>query len=213
MPLLKAGLLEEGEARRVQASFDLTSLEVLAAGGVTLDMLAPRIVADLELGDFTRQNTAARFLYGLSPEVVNSQPIPPTLDFSLGAKLVEATIDVYHSWGADEAIAWPYVSNWSPPRLQGGIWAAVSLAGGQFLRLPPSPHLPNLIAAAAGKSVLREILEAVAKMLDSSLQHLPGEHFEWAGRIYLTLAEKYTGDDRVAIISFVDHLRTQVSDQ
>ena len=112
-------------------------------------------------------------------------------------------------------MAWSYLSNWSPPRLQGGIWAAVSFASGQFLRLPPSPHLPNLIAAAAGKSVLGEILEAVAKMLDSSLhlQHLPDEHFEWAGRIYLTLAEKYTGDDRVAIISFVNHLRTQVSDQ
>jgi adenosylhomocysteine nucleosidase len=213
MPLLKAGLLEESEARRVQASFDLTSLELLAAGGVTLDVLVPRIIADLELGDFTRQNTAARFLYGLSPEVVNSQPIPATLDFSLGAKLVEATIGVYHSWGADEAMAWPYVSDWPPSRLQGGIWAAVSLSSGRFLRLPPSPHLPNLIAAAAGKSVLHEILENVAEMLDSSLQQLPGEDFEWAGRTYLALAEKYTGDDQTAIISFVDHLRTQVSDQ
>lgn len=209
-PLLRAGALNESEASRVQASFDLTSLDLLIANSVTLDMLIPRILANLSSGDFNRQNSAARFLYGLPPALA-SQPIPPSLDFSLGARLVEATIGSYHSFGADEAMAWPYVSTWSPSRLAGGIWASVAYADGRYLLIPASPHLPNLIAAAAGASKLGEILRAVGDMLDSSLQQFPGGH-PGAGKELLTLAEKYVGEDQAALISFAERLRRRYAD-
>jgi hypothetical protein len=204
-PLLRAGALSDSEASRVQASFDLASFDLLIARGVTIEMLVPRIVADLDSGEFARQNAAARFLYGLAPELA-SQPIDPSRDFSLGAKLVEATIGGYHSWGADEAMAWPYVSTWSPVRLAGGIWAAVAWDDGQLLRIPASAHLPNLIAAAAGTGRLNEILGVVGEMLDSSLRQVPGD-FPEAGKELFALAEKYMGDDRSALISFGGRLR------
>src|SRR5262249_16288911 len=121
-PLLLSGILNEFEVARVQSSFNLTPFELLVSNGVMLDALVPRIVADLDSGDFSRQNTAARFFYGLPPTLA-SHPINPDLDFSLGAKLIEATNGAHHSFGADEALAWPYVSTWTPFRLAGGIWA------------------------------------------------------------------------------------------
>ena len=203
-PLLRAGAVNDSEAARVQSSFDLAPLDLLIANGVTLDMLTPRILADLDSGYFARQNTAARFLYKLPPAVAD-QPVHPNLDFSLGAKLVEATIGTYPSFGAEEAMAWSYVSAWSPSRLAGGLWAAVVNPDGRYLRISTSPHLPKLIAAAVGKNVLIEILKVVHDMLDSSLERIPGGS-PGASKDFLALAEQYTGNDQLLLRSFGEWL-------
>ncbi len=209
-PLLRAGAVNDSEAARVQSSFDLAPLDLLIANGVTLDMLVPRILADLDSGEFTRQNTAARFLYNL-PSTVADQSLHPSLDFSLGAKLVEATIGAYHSFGAEEAMAWSYVSAWSPSRLAGGIWASVVYPDGRWIRTSASEHLPKLIAAAVGKSVLNEILNLVREMIDSSLELSPGAH-PGASRDFLALAEKYTGSDQLVLRSFGEWLYSRQID-
>src|SRR5439155_23106176 len=48
VPLLRAGTVNDSESARVQSSFDLASLDLLVANGVTLDMLVPRILGDLD---------------------------------------------------------------------------------------------------------------------------------------------------------------------
>jgi hypothetical protein len=205
--LLRTGAVNYSEAVRLQSSFDLASFDLLIANGVTLDMLVPRILADLDSGEFGRQNTAARFLYNLPPAIAG-QPVHPELDFSLGAKLVQATIGIYHSFGADEAMAWSYISTWSPSRLAGGIWAAVAYSDGRFLNIPASTHLPKLIAAAVGKNVLTEILGQVLKMLDSSLERIPGG-LAGAGEDFSALAASYTGSDQQLLAAFGTWLRTR----
>jgi nucleoside phosphorylase len=210
-PLLRTGTVNDREAARVQSSFDLASLDLLIANGVTLDMLVPRILADLDSGEFGRQNTAARFLYNLPPGAAN-QPVHPNLDFSLGAKLVEAATGTYHSFGADEAIAWPYVSTWSPSRLAGGIWAAVVYPDGQWLRVPASEHLPKLIAASAGKNVLNEVLNLVRNAINSSLERI-SDGLPGAGDDFIKLAENYTSNDQLMLKAFGEWLRARQAGQ
>lgn len=204
-PLQRAGVFNDIEAARVQASFNLTPFDHLVANGVMLDMLVPRLVADLKSGDSSHQNAAARFFYNLPPALAN-QPIHPSLDFSLGAALVEATVGAYHSFGADEAMAWPYISTWTPSRLAGGIWAAVTCVNGQLLRIQASQHLPMLIAAAAGTSKISEILGTVNDKLDSILREIPIESVR-TGEDVLDLAGNYVGDDHDVLISFGERLR------
>jgi hypothetical protein len=138
--------------------------------------------------------------------------VHPQLDFSLGAKLVQATIGAYHSFGADEAMAWPYVSTWSPSRLAGGIWAAVASYDGRYLNIPASTHLPKLIAAAVGKNVLTEVLSWVRDMLDSSLERIPSG-LAGAGNDFFALAASYTGSDQLLLTAFGTWLRTRQAEQ
>ncbi|MGH3156227.1 MAG: hypothetical protein ACRDNF_06600 [Streptosporangiaceae bacterium] len=204
--VLVTGPLSPDEAARMHASFDLASLDQLYQGGATLAVLAPRIVRELGSGDFGRQNLAARFLYKLPPGI-RTQALAPELDFCLGARLVEAAVG--NSFGANEALAWRYVSEWPPQRLAGGIWAAVTCNDGHWLRIPASEHLSRLIAAAHGTNLLKEILEFVRNMLDTSLERVPRSRDE-AGQDMLTLAGEYTGSDQQILASFGDWLRARI---
>ncbi len=206
-PLLRTGVLIDDEAARVQANFKLASLEFLINNGMTLDMLAPRILTELSSGDFARQNPAAWFLCNLSP-AVRDQSLGQELDFSLGATLTNAASGTYPSYGARDAMAWAYVSTWPSDRIAGGIWAAVSQFDGQYLRAPTSGHLSNLVAAAHGKGLLREIIEFVRGRLDQSLQWVPGD-LPRASDDVLRLANQYSGSDQRHLISFGDWLRTR----
>jgi len=206
-PLLRAGVVSGDEAARVQASFDLATLDQLIANGATFDMLVPRILTELDSHVFVRQNTVAWFLCDLSP-AVRDQPLEQELDFSLGAKLTDAATGVNPSYGARDAMAWKYVSTWPPARIAGGIWAAVSYVDGQHLRTPASEHLSTLIAAAHGKDLLREILEFVRYSLDQSLERISGGLAQASDDV-LKLAGEYTGSDQQHLTSFGDWLRSR----
>ena len=206
-PLLRAGIVSDDEAARVQANFDLATLDLLIANGMTLDMLAPRILTELDSKDFGRQNRVAWFLCNLSP-AIRDQPLQPELDFSLGAKLTDAATGRHPSYGARDAMAWNYVSTWPPVRIAGGIWAAVSYVDGQHLRMPASEHLSTLFAAAHGKDLLREIVEFVRGRLDQSLDRVPGGIAQASDDV-LKLAREYTGSDQRHLISFGDWLRSR----
>jgi nucleoside phosphorylase len=199
-PLLSSGMVDEREAARVRSSFDLAAFELLIAHGMNLDMLMPRILEDLDSGIFNRQNAAARFLYRLrAPQ--SEQPLDETSDISLGEKLVRAASGSPPSFGAAEAMTLSYLSSWPGPRLAGGIWAALTFDG-KMLSTVYSKYLPNLIAAAAGKGDLGEVLNRVCSLLDDSLERGPDDWAEAISNQLLTLARNYTGSDQEALSSF-----------
>jgi nucleoside phosphorylase len=207
-PLLKAGVVNEKEADRITSSFSLTSLDFLFESGISLPLLAPRLIDDLDSGGFDRQNVAARFLYRL-PEKDVSEALGSFQDVTLGAKLVEAATGSFHSFGAAEAMNLTFISIWPSLRIAGGIFGALTYFDGS-IRTEPSAHLSKLVAAAAGNDELGEVLNEVRKLLASSVSSVrPSEIRELADALR-HLAASFRGNDSEGLVTFADWIESEL---
>lgn len=204
-PLLDSGALTDVEAARVRSSFDLAPLHQLLVNGVTLDKLAPRIIEDLDSGDFGRQNEVSRFLYSLQRGQIGS--MERDVEMAMGAKLVEAGTGEYHSFGAVEALALQYVSAWPGPRIAGGIWGSLIYTRLGEFRRSASEHLPTLLAATAGRDELKPVLTEVRELLQGSVRINRFQASQMLGNELMELAARYQGADRIELESFADLLK------
>lgn len=205
-PLMDSGDLSESEEARVWASLNMCEIAQLHDHGFSLSLLAPRLLEDLESGEFSRQNEAARFLYKLPASLTTG--LTAEVDFRLGQALVEAGTGHIHAWGAAEALTLNQLSSWPEARLTGGIVGALATNGGAQLRIILSEHLPTLIAAAAGQDVLPPVLTVAKQVLDSRLTHESADIAEFLADGIEKLSIKYEAKDRASLTAFAEWLRS-----
>lgn len=209
-PLLDGGLLNEAELSRVETSFELAAFDFLAANGMSLSALSPRLISDLRSGNFEKQNAAARFLYRTGRNM-SSQLLSADRDRELGASLVNAATGSAHSFGAAEALTLSYTSSWDTPRLVGGVLAAVAHFDGQRLRFEASDHLGVLVAASAGADRLAEVLRGVREVLESTLEMEHRPYASFVAENVADLARSYLGNDKEALEEFARWLAPLVT--
>lgn len=171
--LIQDDLLSEDEMDRFNAALALDDYGTLGKKGVPLSLLAERIADDVESGNFDRQNPAARYLYRTEEEV-GSETLSPDQDVRLGAALIDAAEGLYSANGAVEAIDIRRLVSWPESRLAGGLHAAITGPGRNYLRWKSTSSAKNLIAAATTKDALEEVLGMTSALITSSLEQPQG---------------------------------------
>lgn len=169
LPLVRGAALSAAEYQRLEASLRQADYWELYASGVPIDLLVTRMLDDLDSGDFSRQNPAARFLYQTEESTQASTDLDPMQDIKLGAALVDAAPEIYPANGAKEALNRSRLIGWSVNRLAGAVWAGVTSSDRRDLKWDMSVRLPNVIAAAVAKDELARVLETVRGLVQDSV--------------------------------------------
>lgn len=194
-PLLRAGVVSDSESDHIRSRFYRVPAETLAASGVTLGLLTPWILADLDSDEPSRWHAAGRLI--TSPAFAeHGQEMTPGLDFALGAKVAEASLNGRLQSG--EGTLWRNLRAWPPGRQAGGIWAAIKRADSRSIPEPASHLLRRLLAAAAQpgggsqEHSLDEIIAKVREKLESPRRLAPGA-LAGAGKVIKELAAELAG--------------------
>jgi hypothetical protein len=157
IPLLRANILNESEASRVREAQLRTPYPILAQAGTTLSELAPVLIEDLESGNFSSQNAAARWLLTSGNLSLSKAGLSGEDGVRIAYSLVRAS--ARNAWGAQEATSRSRMADWSADILAGVLW--MCLTGGKD-RLDSSPDmLADLIAAITLAGKLEEVLGSI----------------------------------------------------
>jgi nucleoside phosphorylase len=170
VPLMRAGALDTAERSRVDSALALSDYWALKADGLPVDLLVPRVIEDLETGNFDRQNPAIRFLATVESSEGIAANVDDQLNFALGEAIVDAAPEFYPAFGAVEALELNAVMLWPLARLAGGIFAGLTYSGGERLRTGMSLRVPTLVAAAVAQDELSTVLRFVTERLRASVR-------------------------------------------
>lgn len=200
VPLWLDDLLTDTELARVESAFGLVTYQSLQEFDVPIELFVDRLIKDLDSGEFSLQNAAARFIYRSEPAAFEG--LSNQAERSLGAAIVHASGGYASSNGANEALEFSNVVSWSLPRLMGGFFAGVTNSSFRELRATPSRHLTSIIAAATTRGYLQEIVSTATDELNS---HRDNSHKSVRNSLAADIEEiskRMAGEDATALDTF-----------
>ncbi len=150
--LWEGGCLE-ADTERVQSALHLTSYELLLAASVPLPLVQVKLAADLETGNFSRQNAAARFLYRDAGKLPGS--LDESTDVELGRSLERAARG--NANGAVEALGRSNLASMSSARRAGVLLGALFFDN-SILRMEMPETERVVLAASSVAGDLAEVL-------------------------------------------------------
>lgn len=206
--LIRSDVLTEGEKDRLQGAMLRTLYSSLEDAGLTWSELTPKLLEDLESGDFGDQNRAARYLTAKGDAHLKDQTLPDDSKAAISIALLGAA--AMGAWGAEEATRRQRMADWPATTLERALWQALT-RGTDRLDFPSADQVKNLLAAATLAGLLDEVLERLLQHehvsgLRAVSEESAREEAAWLAR----LGEKLPGQEAERWLAFVTELLEKV---